>query len=298
MPFVLSAFADEAGPSCGEQVAALKEAGIRHIDVRNIDGHNITVLPLEQARKIREQLDAGGITVGMYGSPIGKIDIADDFNIDLEKLTHLGRLKPILGGTAVRLFSYYNKANRPHAEFRRESLSRLKQLKALAKDLGLTLYHENEGKIFGDRCEDVLAIAHELRDEGVGGNFKMIFDFGNYNVGGENPWDNWLKLASTTDAFHFKDCERTRDGQIHHVPVGAGGGKVHEILADAVKKNMHSGNIPVTVEPHLAHSAAVLATGPGGVANQAYSKMTTNQSFQIACKAAKEVLNRAGAAYV
>jgi sugar phosphate isomerase/epimerase len=298
MPFVLSAFADEAGATTGEQIAALKQAGIRYIDIRNIDGHNITVLPLDEAKKIREQLDAAGITVGMYGSPIGKIDIADDFNIDLDKLKHLGKLRPILGATAVRLFSYYNKGNRAKEEFRKESLRRLRELKTIAKDVGLVLYHENEGKIFGDRGEDVLVIANELRDPGVGGNFKMIFDFGNYNYGRENAWEVWQNLASTTDAFHLKDCEWNQDGQIHHVPVGSGGGHVHQILQDAVQKNIHSGNIPATVEPHLAHSAAVRATGPGGIPNQAYSKMTTNESFQIACKAAKEALDRAGAAYI
>jgi sugar phosphate isomerase/epimerase len=298
MPYILSAFADEAGPTTAEQIAALEEAGIKHIDIRNIDGHNITVLPLDHARKIREQLDAAGITVAMYGSPIGKIDIADDFNIDLDKLKHLGALRPILGGSAVRLFSYYNKNHQPKEEFRKESLRRLRELKNVAQTLGLVLYHENEGKIFGDRGEDVAVIAQELRDPGAGGAFKMIFDFGNYNYGKENAWEVWQKLAATSDAFHLKDCEWTNDGQVHHVPVGSGGGHIHEILADAVRKNIPAGDVPATVEPHLQHSAAVRATGPGGIPNQAYSKMTANQSFQIACRAAKETLTRAGAKFV
>ena len=117
--------------------------------------------------------------------------------------------------------------------------------------------------------------------------------FGNYVIGKESVWETWLKLRDTTDAFHFKDNQPTPTGEGHHVPVGQGLGHIPEIIADAVARNFSG---PVTVEPHLQHSAAVLATGPGGVPNQAYSKMSLNDSFQIACKAARDVLKTAGGA--
>jgi len=291
----LSAFADEAGPSTAEQIAALKQAGLKYIDIRNIDGHNIVALPLDAAKAIKDQLDAAGISVLMYGSPLGKIDIADDFATDLNKLKHLGKLRPILGATAVRMFSYYNKpkgGGKSQTEFREESLRRLKELKTFAADLGLVLYHENERHIFGDRAEDVLIIANELRDPAPNGSFKMIFDFGNFVVGKEPVWEAWLKLRDHMDAFHFKDNRPTETGEHHHVPVGQGLGCIPQILADLVDRNFSA---PATIEPHLQHSPAVLATAPGGVPNQAYSKMPLNESFQIACKAAKDVIIQAGA---
>ena len=246
MSWPLSAFADESGPSCDEQIVALQKAGLKHIDIRNIDGHNITVLPLEVAKTIRAKLDAAGIKVGMYGSPLGKIDIGDDMNIDLAKLRHLGALRPILGGTDVRIFSYYNKAKKPKEEFRAETFKRLGQLKALAKDLGLVLYHENEADIFGDRADDVLAIAKEFRDPpqaGGKGTFRMIFDFGNYNNGGEDVWGCWLKLRDLTDAIHIKDNVRNADGKLNHVPAGQGNGKIPPILADAAKRGWQGNSI-------------------------------------------------------
>jgi sugar phosphate isomerase/epimerase len=295
MAWELSAFADEAGRSCDEQIAALKQAGLNFIDIRNIDGHNITALPLEQAKVIREKLDEAGIQVGMYGSPLGKIDLADHFKTELAKLQHLGALRPILGGNAVRIFSYYNRSLKwPAAEFRRRALKRLKQLKAMAKDLGLVLFHENESEIFGDKVEDVLTITEELRDAPStpgGAVFRMIFDFGNYNAGRENAWENWLKLRDTTDAIHLKDNERTFEGKLHHVPVGLGQGCVKQIMTDAVRRNWDG---PLVVEPHLSYSAAVVATGPSGVPNQEYGKMTTNESFQIACQAAKDLIAAVG----
>jgi sugar phosphate isomerase/epimerase len=294
MGWQLSAFADEAGPTCAEQVAALRRAGIRRIDLRSVDGENISALPLDHARRVRQQLDEAGIATGMFGSPIGKIDVADDFAVDEAKLRHLAALAPIFGCRAVRIFSYYNrKAGWPRTDFRAEALRRLRALKALAGELGLVLYHENESDIFGDRADDVLAVATELRD---GGTFRTIFDFGNYHAGRENVWDNWVKLRDLTDAIHLKD-NRWVAGPggaetLQHTPAGDGGGFVAEILADAVRRRFAG---PVVVEAHLAHSAAVRATGPAGVPSQKYADLPPAESFQIACAAARDVLVAAGA---
>src|SRR5687768_12907414 len=96
MEWILSAFADEAGPSCEEQIVAIKRAGLKHIDIRGMDGFNISEMPVAHARQVKKKLDAGVIACNMFGSPLGKIDIADDFETDRKKLKHLGELAPIL----------------------------------------------------------------------------------------------------------------------------------------------------------------------------------------------------------
>ena len=286
MNWTLSAFADEAAPSCEAQIAALQRAGLSHIDIRNIDGYSIVALPLEAARDIKQKLDDAQIKVAMFGSPIGKIDIADEMDGELEKLRHLGELAPILGCNAVRMFSYYNKNEQAHDVWRQESLARLEQLREVAKECNLVLYHENERHIFGDLCEDVQAIAG-LRDS----HLKLIFDFDNYNQSGEDVWDNWTKLRDVTDAIHLKDSKKSGE-KYQHTPAGQGDGQIAKILADAASRNWSG---PVTIEPHLSHSGAVAATGPSGEANEAYGKMPTTESFHIACEAAKRVLEEAGA---
>ncbi len=283
--YTLSAFGDEAGNSCEEQIAALQQAGLSYIDIRGMDGHNIAALPLEAARAAKEKLDAANIQVAMFGSPIGKIDIADDLESDLEKLRHLGELAPVLGCSAVRVFSYYNAQGRSHDEWQNESLNRLKQLRDEASRLGLVLYHENERHIFGDLRADVGIIAGELRD-GPDGVFRLIFDFDNYNQSGEDVWQNWLALRDMTDAIHLKD---SRDNQ--HTPVGQGTGRVREILEDAARRNWRG---PMSIEPHLQHSAAIMATGPSGTANQQFANMTQAESFSLACHAATDLLGQTG----
>ena len=153
------------------------------------------------------------------------------------------------------------------------------------KSKQLVLYHENERHIFGDLTDDVLSIA-QLRNA----NFKLIFDFDNYQQSGEDVWQTWLQLRDLTDAIHLKDS--TEDNR--HVPVGQGNGQVEKILVDAVARDWSG---PLAIEPHLTHSQAVAATGPSGQRNEAFGAMAPNESFHIAVEAAKELLEKVGASW-
>jgi sugar phosphate isomerase/epimerase len=281
--WTVSSFADEGGGSCDEQIAASQAAGLRFIDIRNMDGFNISVLPTEQAEIIKPKLDAAGISVQMFGSPVGKIDVLDDIEIDLVKIRHMGKLAPILGCNAIRLFSYYNKQGLTHEEWQVTTIERLAKLRDTARELGLVLYHENERHIFGDLGKDVRVLGDALRDA----TFRMIFDFDNYNQSGEDVWETWILLRDQVDAIHLKD---SIDGQ--HVPVGQGTGSVKKILRDAVARSWSG---PLSIEPHLSHSGAVAATGPSGVENKAFGKMPPSESFRIACDAATAIFSELGA---
>ena len=212
------------------------------------------------------------------------------FAIDQAKLEHLGRLKPIFGCAGVRLFSYYNRENASMADWQAESLRRLGALTEQAAKLGLVLYHENERHIFGDRCEQVCVLRDQLRSC-HGEHFKLIFDFDNYNQSGDNVWDNWLALRDATDAIHLKDSRRMPDGSCQHVPAGLGDGRIADILADAAERGWEG---PLTLEPHLSRSAAVLATNVGGEANMALRDLTPVQTFAIAAEHARQLLEQVG----
>ena len=289
MAWILSAFADEAGAAMDDQIRALQMANIDHVDLRQVDDITIVDLPLDHAEQVRAKLDAAGIKVGMFGSPIGKIDVADDFEIDRKRLAHLGKLKDVFDCRAVRLFSYYDKEGDSPDEHRRQSLERLQRLTDDAARLELVLYHENERGIYGESIEAVCQIRDALRGE----HFKLIFDFNNYHHAGENVWAGWLALRDTTDAFHLKDSKFTESGDMHMVPVGQGEGRVPKILADAAKRGWDG---PLTLEPHLQFSKAVQATGPGGVANQSFADMTAEECFLVAAEAAHQQIAAAQSA--
>lgn len=291
MKWPVSAFADEAGGTIEEQIEALNNAGLDRIDVRNVNGHSIIALPLDEAEAIRKKLDAAGITVAMYGSPIGKIDITDDFQVDLGRLEHLIKLKPILGCNAVRMFSYFNrKENLPHDQWQAKVLGNMKALIELAASHGMVLYHENERHIFGDLIKDVAVLRDECRDAAPD-TFKMIFDFDNYNQSGEDVWEAWQTLGDTSDAIHLKESKKQPDGGYFHVPVGTGDGHVQRILQTLADRGWTG---PLTLEPHLSHSAAVMATGPSGQSDQALKDMTPAETFQVAADAAIGILKDVG----
>jgi sugar phosphate isomerase/epimerase len=289
-PWVFSGFADEAGGSIEEQIDAHKAAGMSHIDIRNCDGFNITALPLDVAEQVKAKMDAAGMHVCMFGSPIGKIDVTDDIEIDLDKLRHLAKLIPIFGTNKVRMFSYHNKNDIPADEFERAAVERVGQLKALAKELGLALYHENEKGIYGEQLEATLNLLKTHRD---GETFFGIFDASNFNQSGDDCWVNWQALRDYTDALHLKDSDD--DGA--HTPVGQGNGYYQLIMDDLVKRGWTG---PVVLEPHLQNSPAVVSTvedGLGLKANQSLADLSQAAVYQVAADAAKDCMAQAGAAW-
>ena len=61
--FVLSAFADEAGASIEEQIAALKENDIDYIEPRNIGGKGILNLTEEELADLKAKRESEGFAV-------------------------------------------------------------------------------------------------------------------------------------------------------------------------------------------------------------------------------------------
>ncbi len=286
MTWQLSAFADEAGEMVDQQIAALTEARINLVDLRLVDGINISVLPLQHAREVAAKLRGAGIGVGMFGSPIGKIDILEDFGIDAEKLEHLAKLREPLGCNRVRIFSYFNKKNADLRTWQSIALDRLAKLMEMAQKLDLVLYHENEHLIFGDHLAQVREIRDQIRAADPA-RFRMIFDFDNFNQAGDDVWENWLELRDSTDAIHFKDSKKDEQGNFQHVPAGLGDGHVKRIIQDAAARGWQG---PLTLEPHLAHSKAVMATGPSGKGYTPLASMSTHESFVYAAGVVRQLL--------
>ena len=77
---ILSAFADEYADSLKEQCEALDKFDIEYIELRGVNGKNISVLTESEVKEAKKILDDYGIKVSSIGSPLGKIDINGDLN--------------------------------------------------------------------------------------------------------------------------------------------------------------------------------------------------------------------------
>ena len=105
-PF-LFAFADEASPQLDGQIRAMVRNRLNGLEIRGVNGKNVTQLTLQEAAGVKCQLADQGLTVWSVGSPIGKIAIHDDFAAHKELLRHTLDLANTLGAANLRMFSFY-----------------------------------------------------------------------------------------------------------------------------------------------------------------------------------------------
>ena len=100
--FILSGFADEIHPNLDVQMEALKKLRISHIEMRGVNGKNLSDCTLEEAAAIKKELDNNGFSLSSIGSPIGKIKITEDFEPHFEKFLHVLELAKLMNAQIGR----------------------------------------------------------------------------------------------------------------------------------------------------------------------------------------------------
>ena len=228
----LCAFADEAGSSLDDQIAALQREGIPFLELRSIDGKNVLSLSEAEAEGYAARLRQAGISVFSIGSPLGKVDIDGDFDAYLEQVRHLFRLAHIFSCTRIRMFSFYHAADR-----REEVIARLRTMVSEADKAGVILYHENEKDIYGDTVDHVEDLMRSVP------GLRFVYDPANFIQCGQDMNRAMDRLLARISYFHIKDVIR-ETGEL--VPAGEGDGLLPELIARIPRDAV------LTVEPHLA----------------------------------------------
>ena len=152
MEIKLCAFADESGKSLNEQIENMLANGVYNVELRSVDGVNVSNFTDEQAKEIYDKLSEKGIEVWSLGSPLGKIDIEKPFEEHFNMLKRLLEIADIMHTKRIRMFSYFMKREECE-KYKGEVIDRLKKFTDYAK--GYMLCHENESDIFGatvDNC--------------------------------------------------------------------------------------------------------------------------------------------------
>ena len=268
----LSAFADEAGKELPAQIAALKRNEIPYIEVRFIGSKNVADLTLDEAKEVRKALDEGGIKVWSIGSPLGKIKITDDLEAHMEKTRHVCRLAKTLGTDKIRMFSFYEAFEAKELVF-----ATLRRMVEIAKEEGVTLYHENEKDIYGDTVARVLEIMENV--EGL----RYIYDPANFVDVGEDSDMALDALHAKMGYFHIKDVI----ADTHElVPAGYGDGKIDRL----VRMLPDEGEWVLTLEPHLALFEGYAAIDNTEMKNK-FTFKDNDESFDAAVTALKKIIN-------
>jgi len=275
---ILSAFADEAGATLAEQIAALGENNIPYIELRGVNGKNISDHTPQEAAAVAEELKANGISVYSIGSPIGKVKLHQPFEKELARFENTLAIAKATGAKCIRLFSFFEWDSLGEAA-EEEVIRRLSAFCTLAKDSGITLCHENEKGIFGDTAERCRTLLDRVPD------LAAVFDPANFIQCGVATLPAWEMLKDRVHYLHIKDA--LRDGKV--VPAGCGEGNLKTIVSDFISR----GGKVATLEPHL-HAFTGLSSLSGEDADRILNNRrfaTNREAFDFAVKAFRELID-------
>ncbi|MBE6695729.1 MAG: hypothetical protein E7587_04670 [Ruminococcaceae bacterium] len=280
--FYFSAFADEAGASIDEQIAALKRNNISYIEPRGIDGQCVIFKTDDELKEIRRKLDENKIKVSSIGSPIGKYNITDDFDTHLVDFRKAINAAKILGTKNIRMFSFFVPEGET-AKYRDEVIRRLSVMLEEAEKEGITLCHENEAKIYGQNVAEVKDLLEALP------SLKGIFDPANYLLTNNSPVAGIDATLPHLEYMHIKDA---LEYEKMIVPAGEGEGLIGEAIVKA-NDYFEDKTILLTLEPHLARFVGYSDLDSRTLKGK-HSFANTNDSFDFAVKALEKVMTQHG----
>ena len=254
--WTLSGFGDEIDADPRIQVAVLQALGARHIEVRSAWGVNVVDLDDEQLDALRALFAREQLGVSAVASPIGKVDVALDAEVEVERLRKVIRVAQALDTPNIRIFSFYRGDGVAVESIRDDVLLRMRLLADEAEKEQITLLHENEKGIYGDIPERVLDLVESVGSSSL----RLAWDNANFVQVGVKPYsDGYAMLRPYLDYLQVKDA-LAATGQV--VPAGEGDGELRETLT-ALRDDGYEGF--ASLEPHL-HEASELGGFSGAAA--------------------------------
>lgn len=273
------AFADEADNRLDGQIAAMRRNGLNGLEIRSVDGENVSDISKKKAAEIREKLEDAGLITWSIGSPIGKIDIEkDDFSAHLEKLKHTVEIAHVLDARNIRVFSFYIPKGKNPSDYRQEVIDRLGTMLEVTKGTGIDLCHENEKGIYGDIASRCLELHKTLPE------LKGVFDPANFIQCNQDTWQGWQLLRPYIKYMHIKDA--LSDGSV--VPAGEGIGNLKKILEDFTSR----GGKEVSIEPHLKVFEGLKGLGREEEVSivSKFTYPSNDAAFDVACDALRKLV--------
>lgn len=255
---ILTGIGDEAGNTIDAQIAAVRELGWKHLEMRGVEVpgfpkanfHDIPELAFDRCV---EKLRAAGIGVHCLGSTI--MNWAKTLETPWETtLAEVRRCLPRmqkLGTKYVRIMSFKPKDDDDRTP--KVVFDRVREVTGIFQDAGLTPVHENCMNYGGMSWRHALELL-----ENVPG-LKWVFDTANpvFNPDRgkpkpwprQDPWEFWEHVRDHVVHLHVKDAtwNPAKNDADYNWP-GEGQGRVHDILKDAVTRGYDGG---ISIEPHM-----------------------------------------------
>ncbi len=241
--WTLSGFADEIDADLATQCTVLNDLGIRYLEFRSAWDVNVLDLTDAQIEDATRILAEHGLRVSSIGSPIGKINIEDDFDAHLVRMDRAVWVARELGAPFIRVFSFFLTPEQRPEDHRDEVIRRMAALAEKAQAGGVIMLHENEKEIFGD----VPSRVHDIVTSVGSPALRLAWDAANYVQCGVVPFpEGYELLRPYTDYIQIKDAVLAT---AEVVPAGEGDGRIRETVR-ALAADGFDGFF--SMEPHLA----------------------------------------------
>ncbi len=255
---ILTGIGDEAGNTLDAQIAATKDLGWKHLEMRGVEmpgfpKANFHDIPDKAFDSAVQKLEESGIGVYCFGSTIMNWakKIEDPFETTLAEVKRAIPRMQRLKTKFVRIMSF--KPGDDDYKIPPEVFKRVREVVQRFLDAGITPVHENCMNYGGMSWQHAL----ELLDKAPG--MKWVFDTANpvFNPDRakpkpwprQDPWEFWMHVRDHVVHIHVKDATwvPAKKDADYNWP-GEGEGKVREILEDAIARGYDAG---ISIEPHM-----------------------------------------------
>lgn len=256
--FRLSVFGDEITSDLDAQVMAVRQQGLRFLELRSAWGTNVLDLSDADLGRVQDRLAAEGIGISAIASPVGKVPIDADFDSEHRRCRRALETAGRLGASLVRIFSFFVPDGGYH-RYRTDVVRRLAAFASDAERAHVTLVLENESYVYGDTAERCLDLIETVGSEAL----RIAFDPANFVQVGIRPYpETWSLLKPYVVHVHVKDAVAVDRTGLPPYPQrisgerllesvrlpGEGDGELRSILRDLVREQYRGF---LTLEPHL-----------------------------------------------
>lgn len=264
----LGILTDEVSDSFEEALDWAAGQGLRHVELRVVDGTNILDLPDDRVERAAREVSRRGLSVPALASPLFKVALdpsrpvaagerlgAREEGVEehFQKLVRTVRIARILGTRRIRVLSFWRERD-PRAFFP-EIARHLRRAAAFAEGEGMELLLENETSCNGGTAEEVGDLVRSVGSPVL----RVLWDPGNETFGGRNAFpDGYAHVMDFVGHVHLKDAVVGGDGAPRYVPLGSGSTDLKgQILA--LERNGYGGIY--TLEPRFAPEGGTAREG-------------------------------------
>jgi sugar phosphate isomerase/epimerase len=231
-PNRLGILTDEVTPRFEESLDWIAAQGLGHVEVRVIDGRNVTELNDEEIAEVGRKAAARGLAISAVASPLFKCALdpsrpvasgdrfgqaEEDVEAHFKKLDRVLAIAKALRAPRIRIFSFWRELE--PEKYQAEIVRHLKRAAAAAERANVLLLLENEPSCNGGFAEEIARLVRAVDSPAL----KALWDPGNEAYGGREAFPaGYGHLKGILAHVHLKDAYLTPSGQARCVPLGSG----------------------------------------------------------------------------